>query len=242
MVWENVPGAFSSADGEDFRAVLEETCRIADSTVSVPRPPRGVWLSAGAILGYQFSLAWRVYDAQYWGLAQRRKRIFLVADFGGRTAPEILFKQDRLLRNSAPGKETRQGAAIGTQESIGDPSRNPSCGAGTGRERGYSAESTEKNKIIIPINTQIATRHNQLGEGTGLGIGENGDPAFTLQAAHSHAVFNLDDDVSEAGCIAFACNQRDEVRDLHDVSAALQAQPGMKQQTFIADKIGRAHV
>ncbi|HHV13013.1 MAG TPA: cytosine methyltransferase [Clostridiales bacterium] len=233
MVWENVPGAFSSADGEDFRAVLEETCRIADGTVSVPRPPRGVWLSAGAILGYQFSLAWRIYDAQYWGLAQRRKRIFLVADFGGRTALEILFKQDRLFGDSAPGKETRQGAAVGTPESIGNPSGNPSCGEGI--SRGYNAESTEKNKIIIPINTQIATWHNQFGERTGLGIGENGDPAFTLQAAHSHAVFNLDDDVSDAGCIAFACNQRDEVRDLHDVSAALQAQPGMKQQTFIAD-------
>lgn len=111
MVWENVPGAFSSADGEDFRAVLEETCRIADSTISVPRPPRGVWLSAGAILGYQFSLAWRVLDAQYWGLAQRRKRIFLVADFGGRTASEILFKQDCLFGDSATGQEAREGVS-----------------------------------------------------------------------------------------------------------------------------------
>jgi DNA (cytosine-5)-methyltransferase 1 len=67
MVWENVPGAFSSADGEDFRAVLEETCRIVDSSVSVPGPPSGLWKSAGAILGYQFSLAWRVLDAQLCG-------------------------------------------------------------------------------------------------------------------------------------------------------------------------------
>ena len=64
MVWENVPGAFSSADSEDFRAVLEETCRIADSGISIPRPPGGVWKSAGAILGDQFSVAWRVLDAQ----------------------------------------------------------------------------------------------------------------------------------------------------------------------------------
>lgn len=233
MVWENVPGAFSSADGEDFRAVLEETCRIADSTISVPRPPRGVWLSAGAILGYQFSLAWRVLDAQYWGLAQRRKRIFLVADFGGRTASEILFKQDCLFGDSATGQEAREGAAVSFEKGIGDPSGNPSCSKGI--SRGYNIEATEKNKITIPINTQIATRHNQLGEGTGLGIGENGDPAFTLQVAHSHAVFNLDDDESDTGCIAFACNQRDEVRNLNGVSAALQAQPGMKQQTFIAD-------
>jgi DNA (cytosine-5)-methyltransferase 1 len=100
FVWENVPGAFSSADGEDFKAVLEETTRIADSTVSIPRPPGGVWKSAGCILGNQFSIAWRVLDAQYWGVAQRRKRIFLVADFGGNTAPKILFEQDSLFRNS----------------------------------------------------------------------------------------------------------------------------------------------
>ena len=266
MVWENVPGAFSSADGEDFRAVLEETCRIADSSVSVPRPPGGVWLSGGAILGPEFSLAWRILDAQYWGLAQRRKRIFLVADFAGHTAPEILFKQDSLFGDIAPGEEARQGAASGTQESAGDTGGNP-AGRGTDNEcltlwnvqsrriyesdgvwpalyggegGGHGYVSTEKNNpITIPINTQIATRHNQLGEGTGLGVGENGDPAFTLQAAHSHAVFNLEpDDAPVAGCVAFACNQRDEVRDLHNVSGALQAQPGMKQQTFIADMGG----
>ena len=263
MVWENVPGAFSSANGEDFRAVLEETCRIADSSVSVPRPPRGVWLSAGAILGPEFSLAWRVLDAQYWGLAQRRKRIFLVADFTGHTAPEILFKQDGMFGDTASGQETRQGAAPCTQESVGDTGGNPNCGGGTdnqcltswdvqsrriyesngvwpalysGGGGGHGYVSTEKNNpITIPINTQIATRHNRLGEGTGLGVGENGDPAFTLQAAHSHAVFNAESDESEAEYIAFSCNQRDEVRDLKDVSGALQAQPGMKQQTFIAD-------
>ncbi|MBE6034097.1 MAG: DNA cytosine methyltransferase [Clostridiales bacterium] len=100
FVWENVPGAFSSQNGEDFKAVLEETVRIADRTVSVPRPAGGVWKSAGCILGREFSLAWRVLDAQYWGVAQRRRRIFLVADFGGHTAPKILFEQDCLLGNT----------------------------------------------------------------------------------------------------------------------------------------------
>ena len=261
MVWENVPGAFSSADGEDFRAVLEETCRIADDTVSIPRPPGGVWLSAGTILGYQFSVAWRIYDAQYWGLAQRRKRIFLVADFGGRTALEILFKQDSLFGDSAPGEEAREGTAVCSETGIGDPGGNPDNTEGTvgecltpwdvqsrriyesdgvwpslysGEGGGHGYVSAEKNnQITIPINTQIATRHNQLGEGTGLGVGESGTPAFTLQAAHSHAVFSTDASVSIP--VAFACNQRDEVQDLHDVSAAIQSQPGMKQQTFIAD-------
>jgi DNA (cytosine-5)-methyltransferase 1 len=100
FVWENVPGAFSSQDGEDFKAVLEETIGIADHTVSVPRPAGGVWKPTGCILGGEFSLAWRVLDAQYWGVAQRRKRIFLVADFGGHAAPQILFEQDRLLGNT----------------------------------------------------------------------------------------------------------------------------------------------
>ena len=82
LCWENVPGAFSSAGGEDFRIVLQEIIRIKDSTCTVPRPDAGRWKSAGAVLGSGFSLAWRCMDAQYWGVPQRRKRIFLVADFG----------------------------------------------------------------------------------------------------------------------------------------------------------------
>ena len=104
LVWENVPGAFSSGEprGEDFRIVLEEIVRIGCGAVSVPRPESGRWESAGGIvLGNVFSLCWRVLDAQYWGLAQRRRRIFLVADFGGLAAPKILFEQNRLYGNSA---------------------------------------------------------------------------------------------------------------------------------------------
>ena len=95
LLWENVPGAFSSGTpkGEDFRIVLEEIVRIKAGGVSVPEPDTGRWEPAGRIvLGADFSLAWRCLDAQYWGVAQRRKRIFLVADFGGSTAEEILFK------------------------------------------------------------------------------------------------------------------------------------------------------
>ena len=116
MVWENVPGAFSSADGEDFRAVLEEIVRVKDGSCHVPRPDSGRWESAGGIvLGDEFSLAWRVIDAQYWGVAQRRRRIFLVADFGGLTAPEILFKQDSLFGNPAEVGKEGQGTAAPAQ-------------------------------------------------------------------------------------------------------------------------------
>lgn len=130
LVWENVPGAFSSAGGEDFRAVIEEIVRIKDSTCHVPRPDTGRWESAGAaILGNQFSLAWRVLDAQYWGVAQRRRRIFLVADFGGRTAPQILFEQDRLFGDSAEGESARQGTA-GTAEECAEDSGRTLIGEG----------------------------------------------------------------------------------------------------------------
>lgn len=116
LVWENVPGAFSSAGGEDFRAVIEEIVRIKDSSCHVPQPDAGRWGSAGAaILGDKFSLAWRVLDAQFWGVAQRRRRIFLVADFGGLTAPEILFKQDSLPGNPAAGRGEGQGTSGAAQ-------------------------------------------------------------------------------------------------------------------------------
>ncbi len=120
-VWENVPGAFSSANGEDFRAVIEEIVHIKDSTCHVPRPDTGRWESAGAaILGDQFSLAWRVLDAQYWGVAQRRRRIFLVADFGGLTAPKILFEQERLLRDPAEGQGQGKGVTTAAGNSSAD--------------------------------------------------------------------------------------------------------------------------
>lgn len=101
-VWENVPGAFSSNGGEDFRAVLEELARVEQPDVSIPRPSSrgGRWNKAGAIAGSGWSLAWRQLDAQYWGVPQRRKRIALVADFRGQRAAEILFERTSLSRNS----------------------------------------------------------------------------------------------------------------------------------------------
>lgn len=99
-VWENVPGAFSSNGGEDFRTVLEELARVEQPDAIIPRPPRGGrWSKAGAIAGNGWSLAWRQLDAQYWGVPQRRKRIALVVDFGGQRAEEILFERTSLSGN-----------------------------------------------------------------------------------------------------------------------------------------------
>ena len=111
MVWENVPGAFSSNGGEDFRAVLEETAKIADKNAVIPRPPKGKWTTSGCIMGDRWSVAWRVFDAQFWGVPQRRRRIALVADFGGQCAPEILFERKGVSGYYPQGKTPWQGSA-----------------------------------------------------------------------------------------------------------------------------------
>jgi DNA (cytosine-5)-methyltransferase 1 len=124
MLWENVPGAFSSGSehSEDFRAVLEEVCGVAAHGLSVPRPPGGRWQSAGAILGDKFSVAWRVVCAQYFFVPQRRKRIVLVCDFAGHSAHQILFEQDRLLGHFTPRGEAGEAPARDTGESAEDAS------------------------------------------------------------------------------------------------------------------------
>lgn len=137
-IWENVPGAFSSNGGEDFRVVLEELARVEQPDAIVPRPPRGGrWSKAGAIAGNGWSLAWRQLDAQHWGVPQRRKRIALVADFGGQRASEILFERTSLSRHPDEG--------IPTWKSIAGLAKN--CAAGNDRvvaEGGRNAAYTLK--------------------------------------------------------------------------------------------------
>ncbi len=118
IVWENVPGAFSSNKGEDFRAVLTEICKVKETDVSVPKPSK--WENAGRIMGEGFSIAWRLLDAQYWGVPQRRQRIYLVADFDGGSAGKILFESEGLSGYSAQGFKSWQDAANGITESVGE--------------------------------------------------------------------------------------------------------------------------
>lgn len=121
-VYENVPGAFSSNKGNDFHAVLEALCSVCDDTVSIPKPydkkrtDKLVWNKAGEIVGNNYSIAWRTLDAQYWGVPQRRKRIYLVADFTGRRAGEILFKPESLRGDMQEGDEAGEGA---TADAVG---------------------------------------------------------------------------------------------------------------------------
>ena len=118
IVWENVPGAFSSNKGEDFRCVLESICRVKDEQCDVPRPEK--WPYAGEIMGEDFSVAWRQLDAQYWGVPQRRKRIFLVADFAGGSAGKILFESEGVSGYTPQGFRSWEETAGASAEGIGE--------------------------------------------------------------------------------------------------------------------------
>ena len=135
MVWENVPGAFSSNKGEDFGAVLQETVRIVcEKAPVVPMPKRG-WPTAGCLngMGGDWSVAWRVFDAQFWGVPQRRRRIALVADFGGLTAPEILFEREGLSGDTSESGTEGQGITTSSEKSSnGNDKLLASAGGGSG--------------------------------------------------------------------------------------------------------------
>lgn len=312
-VWENVPGAFSSNKGRDFRTVLEEITKT-----DIPMPRSGRWASAGVVRGGAVCAAWRVLDAQYWGVPQRRKRIFLIASFGNDSAEEILFKPDSVRRYLEKSGTQRERAATDTETGIDRPvyvmlkqhpndsrikiDNSGNCqtlttrmGTGGGNvplvmeqkvfckgtrphnkdeaqewkqtetantlntfdigesrcneivcepiaadiynntitdnvaatlttATGQGAQNTGPSAIIplvvlndqggnminvekeekaptlraqthgnepvvcYPLNEQIVTRYKALGRGTGLGVGDKDDPAFTLQSAHPHMI------------------------------------------------------
>lgn len=118
-VWENVPGAFSSNRGEDFRLVLEEFIKITESNAVMPAVPQAGWAYADCISGDGWSIAYRVFDAQYWGVPQRRRRIYLVADFRDECAQEILFKRESLRGYFEAGRMPWQGIAADAQNCVG---------------------------------------------------------------------------------------------------------------------------
>lgn len=147
-VWENVPGAFSSGKGKDFQAVLQTLCEVADPNVTVPLPEKGKWNKSGYIVGDGYSIAWRVYDAQYWGVPQRRKRIYLVADFASERAGEILFESEGVSGHPETSRETREGIAEDAEGSVGRSSGD-GVGAFMGGQ-GAKAMSVGYSEIVSP--------------------------------------------------------------------------------------------
>ena len=155
MVWENVPGAFSSNKGEDFRCVLEEICRIADKTATVPLPENGKWSNSGTIVGDGWSVAWRVHDSQFWGVPQRRRRIALVADFGSESAPEILFERESLSGDINPcgekGEEVAGTIKDSTNKAISFQERGGCPGGGKGiliQDEKTASLRTQQNQSV----------------------------------------------------------------------------------------------
>ncbi len=205
MVWENVPGAFSSNKGEDFRCVLEEICRIADAELSIPRPSKEKWSGQGAIMGDGYSVAWRTLDAQYWGVPQRRKRIYLVADFGGESAPEILFKQDSLRGDTKEGEKERKDTATGAEDGsyksdrVNDECLNNSIKAfhitqdpismkiSPCLTQGNSNTGQATIGVVIPVMDK-ASRYKSQKTANGFGVGDENDPAYTLTTADRHSI------------------------------------------------------
>lgn len=205
MVWENVPGAFSSNKGEDFRCVLEEICRVADAEVSIPGPPKGKWGGQGTIVGNGYSVSWRTLDAQYWGVPQRRKRIYLVADFGGGTAPEILFEQDSLRGDTKESSKERKDTATGAEDGSYKSDRtNDECLNNSIKAfhitqdpismrispcltQGNSNTGQATIGVVIPVMDK-ASRYKSQKTANGFGIGDEDDPAYTLTTANRHSI------------------------------------------------------
>ena len=151
IVWENVPGAFSSNKGEDFRAVLEEVCKIKENNVSVPKPSK--WQSAGKILGDGYSVAWRQLDAEFWGVPQRRKRIYLVADFAGWCAGKILFESEGLSGYSSQSFRAWQETANGSAESIGETGSNSLMFENHGQDCRYTGPLEVAQTVLSTFGT-----------------------------------------------------------------------------------------
>ena len=174
-IWENVPGAFSSNKGEDFRTVLEELCKIKRSDTLIPKPPkrggRNAWNDAGLIVGDGFSIAWRVLDAQFWGVPQRRRRIFLVADFRGQCAGEILFEREGLSRSFAESRKAWKGIthslACGSDAKVWDARGN-----GDGRTC-PTITGDPNNRITDYTTLLVRERCGCEGGGKGVLIQEN---------------------------------------------------------------------
>lgn len=211
LVWENVVGAFSSNQGKDFAAVLEEIIKIVEpeaSSIEVPEKGWPTWGGYHDEMGGRWSVVWRTHDAQYWGVPQRRRRISVVADFGGDTASEIQFDGESvsgdIAESGASGEGSAEDAERGFNPAVGDcmmawdcqskrifdtngksPTLQGGVGGGVNNPAIFAA---------IPINDK-ATRwqgggesRNHDGSGNGLGIGKEGDPSPTLTAGDRHSV------------------------------------------------------
>ena len=204
MVWENVTGAFSSNKGRDFQTVLTEIVKIAEpNAATVPMPDKGRWPHAGCLYDEMggWSVAWRLHDAQFWGVPQRRKRIALVADFGGLSAPEILFERKGLSGYIEESGEERQAATGDTEESAactvysGDNITSPTnkaipqpgdpCHTLDSDSRNYLVQPVESYTLKIRGGCEVDSKGNKAGKGALIQTEKSG----TLGVSQDQTVF-----------------------------------------------------
>ena len=180
-LWENVPGAFSSNKGEDFRIVCEELIKIVEPTASMPQVPKGGWNYSDSYLGDGWSLAYRVFDAQYWGVPQRRRRIYLVGDFRGECAREVLFEREGLRGYFAEGRTPWQETPADAQGSTGAEGRDGS------NERGRQLDAIAPTFILDNIGGQAEYAKASSVNGT-LRAGGQGLIAYSFDSLSSNSM------------------------------------------------------
>ena len=271
MVWENVPGAFSSNGGQDFAAVVEEAIRVADPEApAVPVPEKG-WPTSGVYADEcgRWSVAWRVLDAQFWGVPQRRRRIALVADFGGLSAPEVLFVRKSVSgdfdesepeRKEAAGDagDGAAGASYAIQGSmIGRADKNGPQGDGVNMDVSFTLNTIDRHAVAYGIGSYHSNAWKSDNPYSGV---YEADTAKTLDAlncgypacnqvgmavvqpttflragagAPKHEADFVGRLVAQPAVMAFAQNQREEVRNVGDKAVSLAAEVGMHCQTFV---------
>lgn len=253
LVWENVVGAFSSNKGKDFAAVLEEIIKIVEPEAPGIEVPEKGWPTWGGYhdeMGGRWSVVWRTHDAQYWGVPQRRRRISVVADFGGDTASEIQFDRESvsgdIAESGAAGEGFAEDAERGFNPAGGDcmtawdcqskrifdtNGKSPTLQGGVG-----GGVNNPAIFATIPINDK-ATRwqgggesRNHDGSGNGLGIGKEGDPSPTLTAGDRHGVM----------CAGFKLGNSEQARSIgyqEELSPTLNAECGGNKPAVVAPAV-----
>lgn len=216
ILTENVPEAFSSNKGSDFRTVLEE---IAEA--KIPMPEGGKWATAGMVELSDRQVAWRVLDAQYWGVPQRRKRIFLVCDFGGKRAGEVLFKSESLLRNIEESKEERERTTTDTKRSSGKASRNITYSFSSFESNSMKSKNPHSGCREVDVARTIDTTipdpaKNQGGiailhKTNAIILNDQGGSSITVEKETISPTLRSESHGNQP-IIAFSCNEREVVR------------------------------
>ena len=215
-IWENVPGAFSSNGGEDFRIVLEELVKIVEPNAAMPPVPKGGWAYADSYYGDGWSIAYRTFDAQYWGVPQRRRRIYLVADFRNTCAGKILFERDGLRGHFEESGTPWETLAAAAENGIGADDREGESIKAFGFPLGFRPENvrvyeetstTLCNGTRPGFTTGIITAFPVCYDARGNG---DGDKASTITGDHENRITDYTSIVIEPFCkSALARNSED---------------------------------